>query len=94
MDATLLPFVRKYLWWWDSERPIDDAHRVIAQVMDIGTFEDVQELRTLAGDDALREALIAAKPGEFSPRSWNYWHLMLEVADLDDVPPLPSRRYI
>lgn len=92
-QENLLPFVKKYLWWWSPEAPIEDIHPLIAQVMDIGTFEDVQKLRQLAGDDALRQALKEARPGEFSPRSWEYWHLMLEVAELDHVPTLPVRTW-
>ncbi|MGE5441951.1 MAG: hypothetical protein ACM3Q0_02685 [Bacteroidota bacterium] len=38
------------------------------------------------GDDDLREALDRAPAGIFDPRSWSYWHLVL-----DRWPPPPLR---
>jgi hypothetical protein len=34
-----------------------------------------------------------ASPGEFSARSWNYWHLILGLSPLQAVPPLSVRRF-
>lgn len=90
MDLSQL--ARKYIWWWPPGAPVADPHRVIAQVMDIGTFEDVQQLRRLVGDEELKRALREARPGEFSERSWWYWHLVLDMANVDSVPPLPVRK--
>jgi hypothetical protein len=82
----------KYLWW----EPVgDEPHtevRVIAQVMDIGDFFDVERLHAAIGDDRLREALSQAQPGWFSPRSWSYWHYRLGLVEPEeDVPPPPTR---
>lgn len=41
------------------------------------------------GDEDLREALDRAPPGIFDPRSWSYWHLVL---DRWPPPPLPERK--
>jgi len=70
-----------------------DPRRVISQVMNLGTFEDVQALRQLVGDFAFKQALQEARPGEFSERSWHHWHLLLGAATLGCVPPVPVRRY-
>jgi len=40
----------------------------------------------------LIEVLTHAEIGQFTPRSWTYWHYRLGIADIDQVPPLPSRR--
>lgn len=67
--------------------------RVVAQVMDIGDYTDVQQLANQIGDEALREVITHAKAGQFSQRSWCYWHYRLNLSDLDQVPPLPIRRF-
>jgi hypothetical protein len=86
-------FASKYIWWQPPDVAVKDRHRVIAQVMNLGTFEDVQALRRQTGEKELKEVLRQAHPGEFSERSWNYWHLILGLSDLDAVPPLPVRQF-
>jgi hypothetical protein len=86
-------FARKYVWWQAPEAALVDRHRVIAQVMNIGTFEDVRALLSKIGQSEFKSALREARPGEFSARSWQYWHLILGVTQFDSVPPLPARRF-
>lgn len=89
----LLYFARKYIWWQPAEMAVNDRHRIIAQVMNLGTFEDVQALRQRMGESEFKRVLREARPGEFSERSWHYWHLTLGLAQLNAVPPLPVRRF-
>ena len=91
MDLTQL--ARKYIWWQPPEVSSSEPRRVIAQIMNLGTFEDVQALRRLVAPEELARALREALPGEFSERSWHYWHLVLGIAPLDRIPPLPIRRF-
>ena len=65
-------FAGKYIWWQKPTAVTDDPHRIIAQVMNLGTFEDVRALEAKVGTEVFKQALINAKPGEFSERSWNY----------------------
>jgi hypothetical protein len=88
----LAPLARKYIWWQSPERTLLDHHRLIAQVMDIGSHADVEALRSALGDDAFKLALQKARAGEFSERSWHYWHLILGVSKPRAVPPLPRRQ--
>jgi len=67
--------------------------RVIAQVMDIGDYADVQSLASQIGDDVLREVLAHAQAGQFNARSWTYWHYRLGLSDVDQVPALPVRAF-
>jgi hypothetical protein len=67
--------------------------RVLAQVMDLGDFDDVQALSRAVGEDRLREVLIRAEAGWFRPRSWAYWHHRLGLTEAGSVPPLPVRRF-
>jgi len=67
--------------------------RVIAQVMNIGDYADVQWLASLVGDEVLREVLTHAEAGQFNERSWAYWHYRLGLSSVDCVPALPVRRF-
>lgn len=89
--SSLENFARKYIWWQPPGEALKRPERVIAQVMDIGDWDDVLALEALVGDDALREALRHAEAGWFSERSWNFWHYRLNMAELGRVPPLPRR---
>lgn len=89
----LKPFATKYIWWKTPDEAIAMPQRVIAQVMNIGDFDDIQALAAQVGDDALRDVLSHAESGQFDERSWAYWHYRLGMAELDNVPPLPHRNY-
>jgi hypothetical protein len=87
----LAHLARKYIWWQSPERTLRDHHRLIAQVMDIGSHTDDEALRSALGDEAFKLALEKARAGEFSARSWHYWHLVLGTSKPRAVPPLPKR---
>ena len=90
---SLKPFANKYIWWKTPEEAVITPERVIAQVMNIGDYADVQTLVSLVGDDALREVLAHAEAGQFNGRSWSYWHYRLGLSSVDEVPALPVRRF-
>lgn len=83
----------KYVWWKTPDDAVDAPQRVMAQVMAIGDYTDVQWLANQAGDDLLREVLAQAQAGQFDPRSWAYWNYRLGLASVDQVPPLPVRKF-
>lgn len=89
----LKPFASKYVWWKAPEEAVAKPERVIAQVMDIGDYGDVQTLISEVGEEVLREVLTHAEAGQFNARSWAYWHYRLGLAGLGEVPMLPSRRF-
>ncbi|MBI4324557.1 MAG: hypothetical protein HY674_04765 [Chloroflexi bacterium] len=76
-------------WWLPPEEALDRLPLFLAQVMTLGTWEDVQIVRGALGEPALRQTLSNAPPGIFDALSWNYWH---KVFGLEPVPPLPKRR--
>jgi len=71
------------------EEALEFPARFLAQVMTLGTWDDVQVVRTAVGAEPLRKILLDAPPGVFDPRSWHYWHHVFEITP---VPPLPRRR--
>jgi transcriptional regulator with XRE-family HTH domain len=83
---------QRYIWWQPPEVSARDPRRVIAQVMDIGTLEDIQALADAVGKNTLFGVLKFARPGWFRPRSWSFWHTALGPATTGRIPPIPSRR--
>ena len=88
----LRPFASKYIWWKTPEEALAMPERVVAQVMDIGDYPDVQALVSLVDEEVLRNVLKCAEAGQFNERSWAYWHYRLELSAVDRVPPMPVRR--
>jgi hypothetical protein len=85
-------FASKYIWWKTPAEAMQMPERVIAQVMNMGDFFDMQQLAAEVGDDVLRDVLMRAQAGQFSERSWAYWHYRLEMCQVDQVPALPTRK--
>lgn len=84
-------FAGKYIWWLSAEESMEFPGRVIAQVMNIGVFEDVAGLLDSLGEASLKAVLQQSEAGQFSSRSWHYWHYRLGLADPNQVPPLPTK---
>ncbi len=92
-QASLKSFASKYIWWKTPEEALLMPDRVIAQVMNMGDYADVQALAAQVGDTVLREVLTHAEAGQFNERSWAYWHYRLGLSDVDQIPALPVRRF-
>jgi len=85
-------FARKYIWWKTPGDAIARPERIVAQVMNIGDYDDVQSLIHQAGVPYLCSVLTRAEVGQFDARSWTYWHYRLGLSDPGKVPALPVRR--
>lgn len=92
-QEALKQFARKYVWWKTPDEAMAPPARVVAQVMDLGDWDDAQALATLGGDATLRDVLRHAQAGQFRARSWAFWHYRLGLAEIRQVPPLPVRRF-
>ena len=86
MDEELKRIARTLVWW----KPPDtvDFLYLVRRVMEMGTPEMVRHVRERHGEPVMREALATAEPGNFSDRSWNYWHVVFGIRP---TPPLPQR---
>ena len=93
MTVPIQELAAKYIWWQTSHDAAQWPHRVMAQVMDLGTYADVRALEKTAGAEVLAEVIRHAEPGWFSPRSWHFWHRRLGLAETGNVPTLPARRF-
>ena len=83
---------QRYIWWQPPKASVTDPRRVIAQVMDVGTLEDIQAMADAVGSDTLIGVMKQAQPGWFRPRSWAFWHTALGLATAGRIPQIPSRR--
>lgn len=90
----LKQMAKTYIWWKTPDEAIKYPNRIIAQVMDIGDWYDVEKLIAAVGKQRFIEVLQTAEIGQFSPKSWNFWHLQLKlvVYGVTPVPDMPIRR--
>ena len=84
---------KRYFWWKTPDEVAAHPDLLIAQIMDIGTWDDWVTLERAVPAEHLCEVLRHAEPGQFSARSWQFWHLRLHLAELDGVPALPRRSF-
>lgn len=83
---------RRYIWWQTPDASVRDPLRVIAQVMDMGTLEDIREMAAILGKRRMAEVLNLASPGWFHPKSWAFWNVALGRTSFGRNPPIPARR--
>ena len=87
-DRRAAAMARKYVWWQDPRTTLDDPRLLIAQVMTLGTLDDVRWLIDQVPAEELRQVLREPPVGIFNERSWRFWHLRLGCRP---IPPLPAR---
>ena len=92
--ACLRRLSSRYVWWKTTDEAMQFPDRVAAQVMNLGTFEDLSDLIEAVGEDYLRELLRHAEAGQLDARSWHYGHYRLGLAEygVKPVPPMPMRK--
>jgi hypothetical protein len=88
----LQEFGRKYLWW----KPIDgqpfSEDRIIAQTMNLGTYDDILLLEQTVGQPRLVKIMLGAEPGWLNDRSWEFWRGRLSFATGAVIPDKAPRR--
>lgn len=79
----------RYVWWENATWAYQHPEIFLANVMNLGTWDDICLLRQCVGDDILEQIITDPPAGLFSPRSWNYWNIKFNHWP---VPPLPIRK--
>jgi hypothetical protein len=86
LNQTIAEFGRKYLWW----KPVDgqwfSEDRIIAQTMNLGTYDDMLLLEQTVGKSRLVEVMLRAEPGWINDRSWEFWRGRLSFATGAAIP--------
>lgn len=85
-DRDLEAMARRLMWWKSPDQALADPHRLLAQVMVLGTADDIGVARRHFSEDDFRRVLERPPPGVFDPRSWAYWHLMLGLETPKEIP--------
>ena len=88
-DCRAAAMASKYVWWQAPRLTLANPHLLIAQLMTLGTLDDVRWLIDQVPADVLRRVLREPPIGIFNERSWRFWHLRL---DCRPIPPLPVRQ--
>ena len=68
---------RKYVWWQPPDETLADRRLLLAQMMTLGTADDVRWLLSRVSEEELRSVLENPPIGIFNGRSWHFWHLRL-----------------
>ena len=96
MDATqaneeqktfLANAARRYIWWETVSGAMAYPQKILAQVMNIGVWDDMCKLIELFSQEDLLNVLNTAEIGQFNERSWHFWHNRFT----GNVPPMPKR---
>ena len=85
----LLAIARRVCWWKKPEDTLAAPESFLARLMTLGSWDEVQAVRTRIGDLPLQRVLRHPPAGVFDARSWHYWQHALGFGV---VPPLPERR--
>jgi hypothetical protein len=83
---------RKYLWWEPVGGAPFSENRIIAQTMNLGTYDDILMLEQSVGKARLVEVMLRAEPGWISDRSWEFWRGRLSFATGAAIPHEAPRR--
>lgn len=83
---------RKYLWWQPADGRPHSESRIIAQTMNLGTYDDILLLEQTVGRPRMVDIMLQAEPGWFDDRSWEFWRGRLSFAMGAAIPHNAPRR--
>jgi hypothetical protein len=89
---TIAEFGRKYLWWKPIGGEPHSYDRIIAQAMNLGTYDDILLLEETVGRSRLVDIMLRAEPGWLGDRSWEFWRGRLSYHTGASIPHEPPRR--
>jgi hypothetical protein len=90
--ALLSDLESKYFWWEPVGTEPRSPARILAQAMNMASFEDIRRLEDELGYGALLETMLAAQPGWLNERSWEFWRGRLALATGRAIPEEAPRR--
>jgi hypothetical protein len=92
LPNVIAEFGRKYLWWEPVDGQPHSEDRIIAQTMNLGTYEDILLLEQTVGKPRLVKIMLRAEPGWINDRSWEFWRGRLSFATGAAIPIGAPRR--
>jgi hypothetical protein len=91
-DDIVAELGRRYLWWEPVNGHPHSKYRIIAQAMNLGTYDDILLMEQTIGRACLVDVMLHAEPGWISERSWEFWRGRLSFVTGIAIPPAPPRR--
>ena len=86
---------KKYIWWQPPDSAVQNPFRVLAGTMNLGSLEDYHTILLTFGKSVLAEVLGCAAPGWLNPKSWTFWHHVLDLIEVTEpAPPVPQRNFL
>ena len=85
---------QKYAWWETPQEALRCPCKLLARIMDSGLWQDVCTLSRLHAKEELGRVLACSEPGDFSEKSWHFWHCRLGLCELGQVPRLLVRKHL
>ena len=93
LPADLAAELESRFFWWEPVGLHQRSHaRILAQAMDMASFDDVRRLEKTLRPHRLTEAMLKAEPGWISERSWEFWRGRLTFATGQTMPDAPPQR--
>src|ERR1700753_4359991 len=90
-SSEMLRLAARYVWWTPPEIVVSEGMpRLVASVMEMGTWEDASALMECVGINLFREVLKSPPAGAISNRSLAFWHYRLGG---HGAPPSSRRRF-
>jgi hypothetical protein len=83
----------KYVWWRRANGGTHKPERIVAQVMNLGTYDDIRRLERVFTPPELAEVMRHAQPGWFTPRSWEFWRGRLSAGGISIAASPPRRMF-
>jgi hypothetical protein len=65
---------------------------MVAQIMHLGTYDDIRQLERLLGHATLATVMRQSQPGWFDNRSWDFWRGRLTHAGETGILTAPPKR--
>lgn len=87
-DEILRYFANKYIWWKLPYDVMETPERIVAQAMRYADLDEFVLLWKVKED--MIQALNNVQCGWFDEKSWNFWHLVLDLPKKD----LPKRGFM
>jgi hypothetical protein len=72
---------RRLIWWKSPEEVLQNVPRFLMQAMTLGSWKEVEAVRSAFGEPALRDAFVNAEPGIFDAKSWSYWQAVFGLPE-------------
>jgi len=82
----------RYFWWEPVGSEPRSPERIVAQAMNLASFQDARRLEKTLGPDRLARIMLSAAPGWIDERSWEFWRGRLTRATGLKMPDEPPRR--